>query len=59
MGMLLRRHYASTEVEVDPDFKKAEEAFKAAKDAKVVTAEEVEKAEKKPETTRGRKRKEQ
>ena len=54
MGMLLRRHYAS-QVEEDPNYKKAEEAFKAAKSAK--TAETTEKAEKPEPTTRGRRRK--
>lgn len=58
MGMLLRRHYESPQIVEDPDFKKAEESFKAAKRAETVTAEKVERAEK-PETGRGRKRKDQ
>ena len=56
MGMLLRRHFGNKPGEVvDPDFKKAEESFKAAKSAETAAAEKAEK----PESTRGRKRKEQ
>lgn len=59
MGMLLRRHFAeNASVQPSPEYKKAEEAFKAMKAAEETV--KIEKAEEKKEAPKvGRRRKDQ